>query len=218
VHVIKIKEFARSFYARLHQLLLAHVLQSFCEFASDIEKISNHLPEARFMGATNLSGAFSFYISIISQSSSSSMADFASIDISAAASDLSFRYCRGLGSSLTLRLTGIGFPDSVSDCSLNGPTFESASSESDVKSSQYRRGILRGLMAVSRGLCFATGGPQSSGQSPSFKLCPVNYSVEAMANTITKSATGRPKSMFPSGKKSETCSRVPDGSHAHLGA
>ena len=42
MHVIKIKEFARNFYARLHQRLLPHVLQSFCEFASDIEKISNH--------------------------------------------------------------------------------------------------------------------------------------------------------------------------------
>jgi hypothetical protein len=90
-----------------------------------LRKLATILSEARFMGAKNLSGAFSSHISIISQSSSSSMADFASIDSSAAASDLSFRYCRGLGSPLTLRLTGIGFPDSVSDCSSNGSTFES---------------------------------------------------------------------------------------------
>jgi len=73
-------------------------------------------------------------------------------------------------------------------------------------------------MAVSRALCFATGGPQPSGQSASFKVCLVNYSVVAMADTIIKSATERPNSMFPPGKKSETCLRVPDGSHAHLGA
>ncbi len=87
-----------------------------------------------------------------------------------------------------------------------------------MKFSQYWGGILRGLMAVSLALCFATGVPQPSGQSASFKLCPVNYSVVAMADTIIKSATERPNSMFPPGKKSETCSRVPDGSHAHLGA
>ncbi len=37
-------------------------------------------------------------------------------------------------------------------------------SESDVKSSQYRRGIMRNLMAVLLALCSATGGLQPSGQ------------------------------------------------------
>jgi hypothetical protein len=55
-------------------------------------------------------------------------------------------------------------------------------------------------MAVSRALCFATDGPQPFGQSASFEQCPVNYSAVAMADTIIKSATERPNSMFPPGK------------------
>ncbi len=65
-------------------------------------------------------------------------------------------------------------------------------------------------MAVSRALCFATGGLQPSSQSASFKSCPVNYSIVAVADTIFKSATERPNSMFLPGKKSGTmfaCSR-----------
>jgi hypothetical protein len=69
MHVIKIKRFARIFYARLHQLSLAHVLQSFCEFASDIEKITsrNHSVGGTFLGCNNSFWSFSSYISIISQ-------------------------------------------------------------------------------------------------------------------------------------------------------
>ncbi len=133
VHVIKIKGFARSFKARLHQLLLAHVLRNFCEFASDIEKPPFYRRHDSW--ARQIILVLFLHISQL------------------------FRNLRGLGSLLTLRLTGIGFPDYVSDCSSNGSTLESASSQSDVKSSQYRRGILRGSMAVSRALCFCNGRP-----------------------------------------------------------
>ncbi len=49
-------------------------------------------------------------------------------------------------------------------------------------------------------MCFATGGLQPSCQSASLRHCPVNYSVVTMADTIIKSATERPNSMFPPDK------------------
>jgi hypothetical protein len=92
----------RNVFTRDCFLLLAHVLQSFCEFASDIEKISNHLVGCTFHGRNKSFWCFFFihlnYFAIFVFLH----ARFASIDSSAAASDLFSRYCRGLGSSLTL--------------------------------------------------------------------------------------------------------------------
>ena len=58
---------------------------------------------------------------------------------------------------------------------------------------------MRGLIAAARALCSATGGPQPSGQSASFKLCLRNYSGMAPADTIIKSVSERPNGMFPPG-------------------
>ena len=77
---------------------------------------------------------------------------------------------------------------------------------------------MRWLMAVSRALCFATGGPQPSGQSASFKLCPPNYSGLAPADTIIKSVSERPINRFLPGINSGAMFACPGVSHSLFGA
>ena len=76
------------------------------------------------------------------------------------------------------------------------------------------RFIVRGLMAVARALCSATGGPQLSGQSASLNLCPPNYSGLAHADTIIKSVSERLIDMFLPGISSGTMFACPGVSHA----
>ena len=59
-------------------------------------------------------------------------------------------------------------------------------------------------MVVSRDLCFATSGPQPSGQLEIFNLGPFNYSKAVTADTIMKIVSERQNTMFPVVKKSGT--------------
>ena len=56
-------------------------------------------------------------------------------------------------------------------CAAAQHTPESPDSEEVDDPSDCPSDMMRGLMAVSRALCFATGGPQPSGQSASFNWC-----------------------------------------------